>query len=79
MDTLANARALQAALPELIALRRHLHAHPELSGNEHQTAALVAGELRGLGWRVRGLVPSPIEGGDGNREFLIAATRGDLP
>ena len=46
-------QALQAALPELIALRRHLHAHPELSGNEHQTAALVAGELRGLGWRVR--------------------------
>jgi amidohydrolase len=46
-------QALQSALPELIALRRHLHAHPELSGNEHQTAALVAGELRGLGWRVR--------------------------
>jgi amidohydrolase len=42
-----------AALPELVAIRRHLHAHPELSGNEHQTAALVAGELRGLGWRVQ--------------------------
>jgi amidohydrolase len=41
------------ALPELVAIRRHLHAHPELSGNEHQTAALVAGELRGLGWRVQ--------------------------
>jgi 23S rRNA (cytidine1920-2'-O)/16S rRNA (cytidine1409-2'-O)-methyltransferase len=35
--------------------------------------------IEGLGWRVRGLVPSPIEGGDGNREFLIAATRGELP
>ena len=34
-------------------MRRHLHAHPELSGEEHQTAALVAGELRQLGWRVR--------------------------
>jgi amidohydrolase len=42
-----------ADLPELVAIRRHLHAHPELSGNEHQTAALVAGELRGLGWRVQ--------------------------
>ncbi len=52
-STGALRQALQAALPELIALRRHLHAHPELSGNEHQTAALVAGELRGLGWRVR--------------------------
>jgi len=45
--------AVAAALPELVAIRRHLHAHPELSGNEHQTAALVAGELRSLGWRVR--------------------------
>ncbi|MFM2158515.1 MAG: hypothetical protein RLZZ124_989, partial [Cyanobacteriota bacterium] len=45
--------ALAEALPELIALRRHLHAHPELSGSEQQTAALVAGELRDLGWRVR--------------------------
>ena len=44
---------LPDALPELIELRRHLHAHPELSGEEHQTAALVAGELRRAGWRVR--------------------------
>ena len=43
--------AVAAQLPELVAIRRHLHAHPELSGNEHQTAALVAGELRSLGWR----------------------------
>ena len=45
--------ALAAALPDLITLRRHLHAHPELSGQEQQTAALIAGELRALGWRVR--------------------------
>ncbi|MFZ9947459.1 MAG: amidohydrolase [Vulcanococcus sp.] len=45
--------AVAAQLPELVAIRRHLHAHPELSGNEHQTAALVAGELRSLGWRVQ--------------------------
>ncbi|QEY32476.1 amidohydrolase [Synechococcus sp. RSCCF101] len=44
---------LEAALPDLIGLRRHLHAHPELSGDEHQTAALVAGELRHMGWHVR--------------------------
>ncbi len=44
---------LDLALPELLELRRHLHAHPELSGQEHQTAALVAGELRRIGWRVR--------------------------
>ena len=26
-----------------------------------------------MNWRVLGVVPSPIEGGDGNREFLLAA------
>ena len=44
---------LDQELPQLIELRRHLHAHPELSGQEHQTAALVAGELRELGWQVQ--------------------------
>lgn len=37
----------------------------------------IAGEVSGLGWAVAGVIPSPIEGGDGNREFLIAARRGD--
>jgi len=31
--------------------------------------------LTGLGWQVTGEAASPIEGGDGNREFLIAALR----
>lgn len=44
---------LRQVLPELVQLRRHLHRHPELSGHEHQTAALVAGELRRSGWLVR--------------------------
>ena len=44
---------LESFLPELIDLRRHFHAHPELSGEEHQTAALVAGELRKYGWTVK--------------------------
>lgn len=29
-----------------------------------------------LGWRVGGLIPSPIEGGKGNREFLLGVERG---
>lgn len=29
-----------------------------------------------LGWRVVGTIRSPIEGGDGNREFLLGARRG---
>jgi 23S rRNA (cytidine1920-2'-O)/16S rRNA (cytidine1409-2'-O)-methyltransferase len=28
-----------------------------------------------LGWRVRGVIPSPIAGGDGNAEFLLGAAR----
>ena len=40
-------------LPDLLQLRRHLHAHPELSGQEYQTAAFVAGELRKAGWEVK--------------------------
>lgn len=31
--------------------------------------------LREQGWRVQGLTASPVEGGDGNREFLIAALK----
>tara|TARA_Y100001968_G_scaffold333573_1_gene397322 strand:- start:682 stop:1860 length:1179 start_codon:yes stop_codon:yes gene_type:complete len=39
-------------LPQLIELRRHIHSHPELSGQENQTAALIAGEMRKYGWQV---------------------------
>lgn len=35
---------------QLVAWRRHLHAHPELSNREEQTAAFVAAELRRLGY-----------------------------
>lgn len=38
---------------ELVALRRDLHRHPELSFCEHRTAATVAALLTELGWRVR--------------------------
>jgi 23S rRNA (cytidine1920-2'-O)/16S rRNA (cytidine1409-2'-O)-methyltransferase len=32
--------------------------------------------LTGLGWTVRGPIDSPITGGDGNREYLVGASRG---
>ena len=32
--------------------------------------------LRESGWRVLGVTASPVEGGDGNREFLVAAGKG---
>lgn len=38
--------------PRLIEIRRHLHSHPELSGQEHQTAAYVAGVLSSCGLQI---------------------------
>ena len=37
---------------ELVALRRDLHAHPELSWRELRTTALVAARVAAAGWRV---------------------------
>jgi amidohydrolase len=42
--------AAAAANEQLRAWRRHLHAHPELSGHERETAAFVAEQLRRLGY-----------------------------
>lgn len=40
-----------------------------------QVCERVRAEIEALGWRVAGVIASPIEGGDGNREFLIHAMR----
>src|SRR5690349_20457007 len=45
---------------ELVAVRRHLHAHPELSHGEFETAALIARELA-----VAGLSPRLLPKGNG--------------
>ena len=34
---------------ELVAIRRHLHSHPELSFKEHKTAEYIESHLQGLG------------------------------
>ena len=39
--------------PRLIEIRRHIHSHPELSGQEYQTAAFVAGVLSSNGIHVQ--------------------------
>jgi len=35
----------------------------------------ITGLVTSLGWRVLGVIASPIEGGDGNSEFLLGAAR----
>lgn len=45
----------QAAAPlqqELLALRRHLHQHPELSWKEYETSRLIIGKLEDIGLKV---------------------------
>lgn len=39
--------------PRLIEIRRHFHSHPELSGQEYQTAAYIAGVLSSCGLHVQ--------------------------
>jgi hippurate hydrolase len=40
---------LRADHAEITAIRRDIHAHPELAFEEHRTAAIVAERLRALG------------------------------
>jgi amidohydrolase len=40
---------LALRMPDLVATRRNIHAHPELSGQEFQTAALIVRELSAAG------------------------------
>ncbi|MBU0640016.1 MAG: hypothetical protein KKB50_14200 [Planctomycetes bacterium] len=54
MDDRTGAKLLADALQmatQLRAWNRHVHAHPELSGQEEFTARYVADELRQLGYR----------------------------
>jgi amidohydrolase len=74
---------LDAHLEELITFRRELHAHPELSGEEHETTARVAERLR-----VAGLTPRVLPRGTGlicdlpagaaDADGAIVALRADL-
>lgn len=69
---------------ELIETRRHLHAHPELSFEEHETAAYVAERLERWGYEVTrnvgGLgVVGRLKQGEGSRSIAIRADMDALP
>lgn len=77
--------AVAEMAPELVSLRRHLHAHPELSFKEKDTAAHVAGILRAKGLEVRtgvagtGLIAT-LHGGKGTGpETILRADLDALP
>ena len=52
MDTNKLLNKIDSFNDELINIRRYIHAHPELSGLENQTAILISGYLRNIDWRV---------------------------
>ncbi|WP_066267061.1 amidohydrolase [Hydrogenophaga palleronii] len=62
--------AVNALAPKMVAWRRDIHEHPELSGQEERTAKLVAAHLRHLGMEVQTGV-----GGTG----VVGTLRGGLP
>lgn len=55
---------------ELIGVRRHLHQHPELSTQEHQTAAFIAEKLRAMGLE-------PEVGAHGAETGVVAVVEGE--
>ena len=77
--------ALLAPDAELIALikpqfevgRAHIGKNGIVTDDAARDAAVtgIRAEAEGLGWRVGGMIDSPIAGGDGNREFLMHGWR----
>ena len=76
-ETITHTIATSDRYPELsaevrermLAFYYHLHAHPELSGREHRTAAALAAELRASGLEVTEGV-----GGTGGSQNVAFAT-----
>lgn len=76
MELLERAQALA---PQLTEIRRDLHAHPELSFQERRTSALVAEQLRALGYRVRtGVGVTGVIGELGKGSGRTVALRADM-
>lgn len=71
-------------ISSLVALRRDIHAHPELGFKEHRTSARIAAELRGAGLQVHesiggtGVV-AVLRAGDGPKTLGLRADMDALP
>lgn len=86
----ANLRQLIAQeMPGVIAIRRDLHAHPEMAYQEHRTAKVVCDELTRLGVRfvkglaggtgVLGLIPATDETAGARESIALRADMDALP
>ncbi len=77
-------RRLGTVMPKVVAWRRDIHEHPELSGQEERTARVVAEHLRSLGMEVRtgvgghGVV-GVLRGGRPGRTVALRADMDGLP
>src|SRR5690606_25803363 len=75
-------RAISLFHNELVAIRRDIHAHPELGFQESRTSALVAGMLRALGYEVHtGIGRTGVVGvleGRSNESGLSIGLRADM-
>jgi amidohydrolase len=75
----------QKFAPRLIEIRRHIHAHPELSGEEYQTSAYIAGVLSSYGLNVKeeigktGVVGELLGKGSDRRTLAIRTDMDALP
>jgi amidohydrolase len=83
-DALDLSAEVAAAMPELVALRRDLHQHPELAFQEHRTASLVAERLRAAGLAVqegvgRTGVVGLLDGGRPGPSVVVRADMDALP
>ena len=83
MTRAAIAEPVADLLPDLVALRRDLHANPELAYEEHRTAGIVAQSLRVLGLAVEeGIggtgVVGTLRGGNGGSGTRSVALRADM-
>ena len=63
--------------PQFEAGREHVRKGIVRDDAIHQSVCESVASLGSeLGWQVEGVIPSPIDGGDGNREFMLGARRG---
>lgn len=79
IETLLKPRASLLALikPQFEAGRAAVKKGVVRDASAHAAiCAQIAAFLAARGWRVGGIAPSPIRGGDGNREFFVKAERG---